>query len=118
MFNLRRKEQFPGLGDFFQAHGDDFQVYFTTNTSSRKIEQIKANAGSSVYYCWPGEWRGLNLVGNIELIEDPEVRKALWHDGWEMYYPGGYQDPDYAVLSIRPRFARYYHQLQVFQLDF
>ena len=32
MFNLRRKEQFPGLAALFKDHQDDFLVYFTTNT--------------------------------------------------------------------------------------
>jgi phosphatidylethanolamine-binding protein (PEBP) family uncharacterized protein len=36
MFNLRRKEQFPGLASLFKDHQYDFLVYFTTNTSSLK----------------------------------------------------------------------------------
>ncbi|MDD2620785.1 MAG: pyridoxamine 5'-phosphate oxidase family protein [Syntrophomonadaceae bacterium] len=118
MFNLRRKEQFPQLSALFQENRDNFLIYFTTNTSSRKIEQLRGNPNASVYYCWPGEWRGLNLVGNIEIVEDWDVKRSLWQDGWEMYYPGGFEDPGYAVIRMQPRFARYYHQLQMFQIDF
>ncbi|HWP96041.1 MAG TPA: pyridoxamine 5'-phosphate oxidase family protein [Syntrophomonadaceae bacterium] len=118
MFNLRRKAQFPALLAAFEEHQDDFLIYFTTNTSSRKLKHIQANHKASVYYCQPIEWRGLNMVGSIEIVNDRDVKQSLWQDGWEMYYPGGADDPDYSVLCMRPRFARYYHQLQVSQLDF
>ena len=118
MFNLRRKAQFPALIAVFEGHQDDFLIYFTTNTSSRKLNHIKTNPKVSVYFCRPREWRGLNLIGSIEIGNDRALKQSLWQDGWEMYYPEGVDDPDYSVLCMRPRFARYYHQLQFFQLDF
>ncbi len=112
MFNLRRKEQYPGLSELFRKHRDDFLVYFTTNTASPKIAQIRKNPKVSVYYCKPGEWRGLMLSGEIEIVTDREIKKAIWQEGWEMYYPEGVDDPDYTVLCLFPISAKYYHQLK------
>ncbi len=118
MFNLRRQEQFPELFDLFKKHGDDFLIYFTTNTSSGKIAHIKKNPKISVYYCKPNEWRGLMLGGEVEIVTDKAIKEAIWQKGWEMYYPGGPHDPDHTVLCLHPVFARYYHQLNFANFSF
>lgn len=112
MFNLRRKAQFPGLAGFFAEQREDFTLFFTTNTSSEKIEQIRRNPRVAVYYHKPEEFRGLMLGGVIEMIRDERVLKAIWQPEWKRYYPGGHQDPDHIVLRLNPRIARYYHRLQ------
>jgi general stress protein 26 len=117
MFNLRRNKQFPGLAALFKGHQNDFLVYFTTNTSSPKIGHIKKNPKVSVYYCKPGEFRGLMLSGEMETVTDPAEKEKIWQTGWEMYYPGGVHDPDHTVLRLRPMSAKYYHQLDSFHFD-
>lgn len=117
MFNLRRKEQFPGLAALFKDHRDDFLVYLTTNTSSPKIAHIKKNPKVSIYYCKPSEFRGLMLSGEIEIVTERAEKENVWQKGWEMYYPGGVNDPDHTVLRLRPRKAKHYHQLDSFQFD-
>jgi general stress protein 26 len=114
MFNLRREEQFPGLAALFKDHRDDFLVYFTTNTTSPKIDHIKKNPKVSIYYCKPGEFRGLMLSGEMETVTDLAEKEKIWQEGWEMYYPGGVHDPDHTVLRLRPMAAKYYHQLDSF----
>jgi general stress protein 26 len=116
MFNLRNRAQFPGLIGFFDARGGRFTVYFTTNTSSTKVADLRACPAISVYYCVPQEFLGLNLRGDMEIVSDSESRHALWQPGWEMYYPGGRDDPDNAVLRLVPSEAKLYHQLQTVSL--
>lgn len=118
MFNLRRKEQFPGLAGLFDDHKDDFSVYFTTNTSSPKIKHIIENPKAAVYYCKATEFRGLMLSGKIEIVTDRSEKGRVWQKGWELYYPGGVHDPDHTVLRLRPVTAKYYHQLDSFHFDF
>ncbi|MDA8210414.1 MAG: pyridoxamine 5'-phosphate oxidase family protein [Clostridia bacterium] len=118
MLNLRRKEQYPGLVEVFAQHVEDFLIYFTTNTSSSKMEQIKKNPNVSVYYSKPRDWRGLMLGGKIEIVTSQEIKESLWQEGWEMYYPGGVSDQDYTILSLRPVSAKYYHQLNFARIDF
>ena len=112
MLNLRNRKQYPYLARLFDEHEDDFLVYFTTNTSSAKVNQILINPQVSVYYCLPDSWRGLCLRGNICLIDAPDLKEALWQRNWELYYPEGPGDPDYAILAFTPVYADYYHQLE------
>lgn len=111
MENLRRKEKFPSLIDLFASHQDDFLVLFFTNTSSKKVAQVRENPKVSVYYCRPREYRGLMLGGEAEVIMDEELKTTLWQPGWELYCPAGPTDPDYAILSLVPQFGTYYHNL-------
>jgi general stress protein 26 len=115
VFNLRNKIQFPGLGKLFESHIADFAIYFTTNTSSSKISHIENNSKVAVYYCKPGEFRGLMLGGSIEIVADRDEKETVWLDGWRMYYPEGVHDPDHTVLKLRPSYARYYHQLDALE---
>ena len=112
MLNLRNRKQYPYLGKVFDLHEEDFLVYFTTNTSSNKVAQVRQNPKVAVYYCLPESWRGLSLTGTAVLVDDPDLKDTLWQRNWELYYPEGPTDPDYAVLAFTPLQASYYHQLE------
>jgi general stress protein 26 len=105
MLNLRNRSQYPDQASLFAEHRGDLLVYFTTNTSSSKVSHIRANPKVCVYYCTPSQFKGLMLSGDIEIVDDPAIRGALWNDGWERYYPGGPDDPDHTVLRLFPRAA-------------
>lgn len=40
------------------------------------------------------------LVGNIEVLEDANIKKELWQISDKIYYPKGVTDPDYCVLKF------------------
>jgi general stress protein 26 len=117
MFNLRNKEKFPKLTAFFSEQNDDFFTIFSTNTSSTKIENVRSNPKASLYYCLPDESRGVMLGGILEIVTDEALKQAIWHDGWERYYPSGYNDPDHTVLRFQGRIARGWNQSKTFQFE-
>jgi len=87
------------------------QVWFSTNTSSKRVAQFLRDPRSSVYFVDPAGFRGLLLVGEMEVHRDEAARRRLWRDGFEVYYPKGLDDPDYTVLRFVAREANYYHGL-------
>jgi general stress protein 26 len=105
MLNLRNKRQWGALAPAFEGHEEDLLLYFTTNTSSLKIGQIKANPRVSVYFCDPGQFHGLMLGGDIEIVTDQNLKRGIWQDSWTVYYPLGRDDPDYTILRLAPGFA-------------
>ncbi|MHA2207866.1 MAG: pyridoxamine 5'-phosphate oxidase family protein [Candidatus Thorarchaeota archaeon] len=117
MFNLRNGEKFPKLTAFFSEQEDVFFVIFSTNTSSTKIENVNANPKSSAYYCLPGESRGAMIGGTLEIVTDDVIKQTIWHDGWERYYPSGYNDPDHTVLRFHGRIARGWNQSRTFRIE-
>jgi hypothetical protein len=70
-----------------------------------KIRQVERNPRGCIYYCHPTRWRGVALIGDLEVTQDAGLRRALWNDGWEVYYPKGVDDSDYAVITLRPRWV-------------
>jgi len=117
LFNLRNKEQWPKLVPLFEGHRKDFMVLFTTNTSSSKIADLKHNRKVSVYYHIPDQARGLMLSGEIEVVQDIEMKKSIWHDGWERYYPLGYDDPDHTLLCLYPMSGRGWNQSHTYHFE-
>ncbi len=118
MLNLRNPTTYPGLTGFFGALAHDFELYFSTNTASRKIQQIQVNPQAAAYYCQPTSFQGIMVGGTLEIIADVSIKQALWQPGWEMYYPAGFDDPDHTVLRLTPLFLRGWYQMNRLELDF
>ncbi len=82
--------------------------YFTTNTSSRRGAQFRANPKACIYFADTRFFRGVMLTGMVEVLTDAETKERIWRDGDTMYYPGGVTDPDYCVLKFTALSGRYY----------
>lgn len=117
MFNLRNKEQFPEFTEFFAGLDNKFEIYISTNTSSSKIEHIKENPKISVYYCDPEDFKGVMFGGEVENVDNMEIKRKIWLDWWTRYYPKGLEDPDYALIRLYPKNARFYYKLQQVKFD-
>jgi general stress protein 26 len=117
MFNLRNKERYPKLVSLFAKHRDDYMMLFSTNTSSCKVAEIQTRPAASIYYCKPEVTQGVMFGGEFEIVEDLHLKKEIWHDGWERYYPTGYDDPDHTALRLIPTVAKGWTGRMTFRLD-
>lgn len=111
MFNLRNKEQFPEFSELFEKQQNQFTIYITTNTSSSKVAHLNKNPKTCVYFCDTEDFKGFMLGGSVEIVDDLKLKKKIWLDWWTQYYPEGVEDPDYTLLRLEPKNARYYHKL-------
>lgn len=100
LVNLRRADLFPGPSKI--ARADDFTVYLATSLASDKVRDIRNRAEVSLYYCEPKTFHGVTLNGKAEVLDDPELKKALWSWDWRVYWPRGANDPDYIVVRVKP----------------
>lgn len=92
-------------------------IYFTSNTSSMRAAQYRANPKACVYFCDQRFFRGVMLTGTMEVLEDMESREMIWRDGDTMYYPKGVTDPDYCVLRFTAKSGRYYSNFKSEQFE-
>lgn len=83
--------------------------YFTTNTSSMRVKQFRANPKASLYFCDPKQFKGMMLKGTMQVLEDVASKEMIWLEGDTLYYPLGVTDPDYCVLHFTADSGRYYH---------
>lgn len=82
--------------------------YFTTNTSSNRVEQYQHNQNACIYAYDRRFFRGVMLIGEMEVLHDHESKAMIWQDGDTMYYAEGVDDPDYCVLRFTAHKGRYY----------
>lgn len=82
--------------------------WFTTNTSSNKVKFFKENPKASIYFVDKRFFRGVSLIGTMEVLETAEAKERIWREGDTMYYPEGVTDPDYCVLQFTAETGRYY----------
>ena len=82
--------------------------YFSTNTSSNKVSYLRKNRQASIYFVDKRFYRGVSLIGTMEVLDSPEDKERIWRDGDTMYYPKGVTDPDYCVLRFTAIKGRYY----------
>jgi general stress protein 26 len=87
------------------------RIWFSTNTSSKRIQQLREDNRACVYFVDDKNFKGLMLTGTVDILQDIESRKMLWIDGGEKYYPLGVEDPDYSVLRFTALRGNYYHEL-------
>ena len=76
---------------------EDNSFYFSTNTSSMRVQQFQNNPKASVYFYSKGRFKyeGVMLVGAMEVLQDEETKQEIWQVGDTMYYKQGVTDPDY-----------------------
>src|SRR5208337_4500282 len=84
------------------------EFFFTTNTSSMRVRQYLGNNKACIYFFDKQSFRGIMLVGTMEVLTDQITKDMIWQDGDTMYYPLGVTDPDYCVLKFSAARMRIY----------
>ncbi|MDE5855610.1 MAG: pyridoxamine 5'-phosphate oxidase family protein, partial [Anaeroplasmataceae bacterium] len=57
--------------------------YFSTNTSSKRVQQFLKNPQASIYFYKRGliHYKGIMLVGTMEVLTDEQTKKEIWRFG-------------------------------------
>ena len=93
------------------------EIWFSTNTSSDKVRYFKKNNKASIYFIDKRYFRGVSLIGTIEVLETTEAKEMIWQTGDEMFYKEGVSDPDYCVLKFTAHKGRYYSNFKSENFD-
>ena len=105
LLNLANPKKYPKLKDkAISVDGETLTIYFTTNTSSRKVRQIRENKKVCLYFVLPKKFKGVSAIGTIEEVTDQTVKEDFWQTGWYIYYHKGAKDPDYTLLKFTTKF--------------
>lgn len=74
--------------------------YFSTASTTLRVEQYNNNGAASLYI--HRGFKGVMLLGHMDVVDDAESRRVVWHEGDEFYYPRGFDDPTFKVLRFTP----------------
>ena len=69
---------YPVMNAMFNAKHDGLRTeWFSTNTSSKRVQGLRQDNRASVYFVDDETFEGLLLVGTIELLQDDSSRRML-----------------------------------------
>jgi general stress protein 26 len=112
-------EGFPNMKAMLNARKRNGirEFWFSTNTSSMRVAQYRKNPKACIYFCDRRFYRGVMLIGTMEVLEDQASKDMLWEEGDTMYYSQGVTDPDYCVLKFTATKGRYYRNFKTDAFD-
>ncbi len=95
-------------------------IYFSTNTSSKKVSQYQENNKACVYFYERGrfKYQGVAIKGVMEVCTDQQTKDRVWRFGDKLYYKQGVTDPDYCVLKFTALEAEYYCDFKIETIKF
>ncbi|ELR25071.1 pyridoxamine 5'phosphate oxidase family superfamily protein [Acanthamoeba castellanii str. Neff] len=89
-------------------------IYISTNPSTRKVAQLRANPASALSYT-AKDWQAyVTLIGSTSIIDDPEVLRKHWREDLLVYYAGGPLGGNFVVLEFKPQqieIVSYHHAI-------
>jgi general stress protein 26 len=90
-------EGYPTISTITAAKSDGIrQITFGTGLGSNKAKRIEKCARAAV--CFNGD-HNITLVGTIEIVTDPEVKRDTWYEGLADHFDGS-DDPNFCVLRF------------------
>ncbi|MDR2913399.1 MAG: pyridoxamine 5'-phosphate oxidase family protein [Tannerella sp.] len=87
-------------------------IYFSTEASTMRVQQYKNNPQACVYFSNNGKYKGVMLVGTMEVTTDKATREMVWREGDDFYYPKGIDDSSFNVLKFTILSGRVYDELK------
>lgn len=90
-------------------------IWFATGTDSEKTKHYRVNPKAGVTF--QKEINSVALTGDIEIVTDMEIKKALWQDWFIQHFPGGVEDPSYCILKFQAKRATYWLDFQFVKED-
>lgn len=90
-------------------------AWFSTSLKSGKVRCIRINSKASL--CYSDGDNNITLMGTIEIVTDPELKKDMWLDWFIDHFPGGIEDPNYCLLKFTAGKAAFWIDSISLELD-
>lgn len=108
---IRNENELVGVGGAVNFICPELNDVYSGYKSSQEWKQVchaKVIEDRDVYFIDKRFFRGVSLIGTMEVLETAEAKERIWQDGDTMYYKEGVADPDYCVLKFTAVKGRYY----------
>lgn len=88
----------PTVSAITAAKNDGIRwITFDTGLASNKAKRIANNNRASLCFC--SNAYNITLVGSMEVLTDPDVKKEMWYAGMGYHFSGP-EDEGYCVLKF------------------
>jgi general stress protein 26 len=76
------------------------ELWFFTAASSHKVDEVERSPKVNVSFADPGNQRYVSVTGVAQLVRDRQKIDELWRPEFKMWFPGGKDDPEVALLRV------------------
>lgn len=92
-------------------------IWFFTGKGATLVDEIKADA--TVLLAFQNENSAyLSLRGKARLVEDRNRIGELWKEPYRVWFPGGVEDLDIALVAVKPIDAEYWDNRGMNKLEY
>lgn len=85
------------------APGPDFELWFGTSASSRKVAEVRADPRATVAFQDDGRSACVVLGGRIDVVDSLEARQSRFMPAWWAFWPEGPASTDFVLLRFAPQ---------------
>ena len=79
---------------------DDWTVNAITNRRCRKVREIERTGRMTLLYDHDRDKSYVSLAGRATIVEDVELKRAIWKPGHYRWNPKGPEDPDTVFMRL------------------
>jgi general stress protein 26 len=83
-------------------------LWFFTGAGSPKTGEVAEDERCLLAYSDPTRQNYVSIYGSVELVRDVVQQKALWSEPLRVWFPGGAEDPNIALLKVTCEGAEYW----------
>lgn len=86
----------------------DGTLWFYTDIRSIKVEEVATDHDVHLVYSHPGKDSYLDVWGTASVVRDKEKLKEKWSPMVKVYFSEGVDDPNLALLKVKPQNCYYW----------
>jgi len=86
----------------------DATLVFLTHVSSQKTDEVQHDARVNVAFQSDKGDRYVSVSGTATIAHDVPRMRDLWNPTYRAWFPGGVDDPDGAVMTVRVDYVDYW----------
>ncbi|HEY8567176.1 MAG TPA: pyridoxamine 5'-phosphate oxidase family protein [Beijerinckiaceae bacterium] len=83
-------------------------LWFFTKLRSGKTTEISRDNEVNLGYCDPEKQHYVSVSGKAEVIRDKGRIQEKWSEGMRTWFPNGTDDPDVALIRVKPAKGEYW----------
>jgi len=87
---------------------DDGTLWFFTDVRSIKVDEVTRERDVHLTYAHPGKESYLDVWGKASVVTDRQQIKEKWSPVVKAWFPKGDEDPNLALLKIKPADVYYW----------
>lgn len=107
LVTLNGEHEFHGRPMAVAAIEPDGRLWFLTSKDTAKVHEIEMDSHAYLT-AQDGDSAFLTLTGRATLIDDHEKVRELWNEVYRVWFPGGPDDPEIELISVRPEYGEFW----------